>query len=230
MHLSLAAANSFVSYMESIEILYSTNTINIRSLALMRHLDVLFLPQRLACITSLELTWTILPFPSIRDSQLLERPGEGLKTFQSMIRLITPKNYPSLRKLFLTLSNFFDDANGPPPWPGFLANSALLVESVDTMVRQFNGQLQECVLGVPSATYRRLGWLNDDDTTVEAGVFWERFWRRVPCPRNEVNTDHPQDQTLGFWFQTSLLEETEYWPSIYAFTHSQYEFYRVGLC
>lgn len=50
------------SYIEGIDVLYSTNTLRLRHTMLMRKLPELLLPQRLSSVTSLDMIWGLYLF------------------------------------------------------------------------------------------------------------------------------------------------------------------------
>ncbi len=87
--------NTTLSYTEGIEILYSSNTIHIRSIILLRHLPVLLPPQRLASITSLELRLKMALSCPLRPQEDQEI---GWPAYEAVVSLLGSA-FPALREL-----------------------------------------------------------------------------------------------------------------------------------
>ncbi|KAJ4040598.1 hypothetical protein NW756_010980 [Fusarium oxysporum] len=93
------------NYAEAIDILYSTNTIIMSNEAMITHLPQLLLPQRLASITSLEISWNLKSryesgLWSITDDEYFI-DEEDLKR----ISQITSTQFPQLHRLYLSLEH-----------------------------------------------------------------------------------------------------------------------------
>ncbi|KAJ4054652.1 hypothetical protein NW758_002356 [Fusarium oxysporum] len=107
------------NYAEAIDILYSTNTIIMANEAMITHLPQLLLPQRLASITSLEISWNLKSryesgLWSITDDEYFI-DEEDLKR----ISQITSTQFPQLHRLYLSLehSRQLGPCWGPNAWP-----------------------------------------------------------------------------------------------------------------
>ncbi|TVY79577.1 hypothetical protein Focb16_v009506 [Fusarium oxysporum f. sp. cubense] len=90
------------NYAEAIDILYSTNTIIMANEAMITHLPQLLLPQRLAFITSLEISWNLKSryesgLWSIMDDEYFI-DEEDLKRISQIIST----QFPQLRCLYLS--------------------------------------------------------------------------------------------------------------------------------
>ncbi|KAF4948693.1 hypothetical protein FGADI_9468 [Fusarium gaditjirri] len=117
--MGLANCSCRQSYVEGIEILYSTNTIHISSATLLANLPAYIVPQRLSTITALEIAWFIdSDYHSgknvAREKDLhtilliLDNHFPSLKTLNLALKLGLPKNAPAqLEHLFGILDGFF---------------------------------------------------------------------------------------------------------------------------
>ncbi|KAF4434589.1 NADH dehydrogenase, partial [Fusarium acutatum] len=101
------------NYAEAIEILYSTNTIIMTNEAMIAHLPQLLLPQRLASITSLQISWNLKSryesgFWNVIDEADLKHTCGIIST-----------QFPQLRRLYLSLerSRHLGSCWGSDAWP-----------------------------------------------------------------------------------------------------------------
>ncbi|KAL9571783.1 hypothetical protein ACKAV7_004107 [Fusarium commune] len=93
------------NYAEAIDILYSANTIIMANEAMITHLPQLLLPQRLASITSLDISWNLKSryesgFWSITDDEYSIDEEDLKRIFQ-----ILSTQFPQLRRLYLSLEH-----------------------------------------------------------------------------------------------------------------------------
>ncbi|WKT43521.1 hypothetical protein QSH57_008357 [Fusarium oxysporum f. sp. vasinfectum] len=107
------------NYAEAIDILYSTNTIIMANEAMITHLPQLLLPQRLASITSLEISWNL---KSRYESGLwIITDDEYFIDEEDLKRIsqITSTQFPQLHRLYLSLehSRQLGPCWGPKAWP-----------------------------------------------------------------------------------------------------------------
>ena len=178
--------------------LYSTNTIHIGSAFLTRHLPLFILPQRLACITSLELAWELLlhsPFDPLAEH------GKDEPAYNALVATVGSA-FPSLTKLYISLdtlsclSDAFDQK--------YESDEQKILHPMDEMVRKLGAQLQECQIAPPRSLYealaakaKRRGALIERE---RPGTFrWERFWRPVVEEHGEQSGDH-----LGYWVRQGI--------------------------
>ncbi|EXM07558.1 hypothetical protein NOF04DRAFT_11988 [Fusarium oxysporum II5] len=122
-------------YAEAIDILYSTNIIIMVNEAMMTHLTQLLLPQRLAFITSLEISWNLKSryesgLWSITDDEYFI-DEEDLKRISQIIST----QFPQLRRLYLSLelSRQLGPCWGSDAWPAIsrhLDNLARIMPSL----------------------------------------------------------------------------------------------------
>ncbi|KAL5600436.1 hypothetical protein FOVSG1_008248 [Fusarium oxysporum f. sp. vasinfectum] len=123
------------NYAEAIDILYSTNTIIMANEAMIAHLPQLLLPQRLAFITLLEISWNLKSryesgLWSITDDEYF-LDEEDLKRISQIIST----QFPKLRRLYLSFerSRQFWPCWGPDAWPAIsrhLDNLARIMPSL----------------------------------------------------------------------------------------------------
>ncbi|KAM5357506.1 hypothetical protein ACJZ2D_016196 [Fusarium nematophilum] len=85
------------NYAEAIDVLYSTNTIAMTGEAMLVHLSQLLLPQRLAAITSLEISWP-LKTRYVGDSWLVADEAH-----LNVILQLLSAEFPGLRRLYVSL-------------------------------------------------------------------------------------------------------------------------------
>lgn len=127
--------NNYCSYAEAIDILYSTNTIIMANEAMIAHLPQLLLPQRLAFITSLEISWNLKSryesgLWSITDDEYFI-DEEDLKRISQIIST----QFPQLPRLYLSLelSRQLGPCWGLNAWPAIsrhLDNLARIMPSL----------------------------------------------------------------------------------------------------
>lgn len=183
----------YPSYMEGLDVLYSTNTIHIGSAFLTRHLPLFILPQRLASITSLELVWGL----ALRSP--LHPLVEGEKGWPSYNALVTTvaSAFPSLRKLYISVETGSFVTNAFVQ--NFESDEQKLLGPMDEMVRKLGAQLQDCQIAPPRSLCAALMYkANCRGARIESErpgtLRWQRFWRPVAVEHGEQSGDH-----LGYW-------------------------------
>ncbi|KAH7118643.1 hypothetical protein B0J13DRAFT_569479 [Dactylonectria estremocensis] len=87
------------NYAESINVLYSTNTFAMASELMVTNLPDLLLPQQLAVISSLEISWALITRP-VTDE--LDHADLDEHHLQIILQLLSSK-FPALRRLYLSL-------------------------------------------------------------------------------------------------------------------------------
>ncbi|KAF4943212.1 hypothetical protein FGADI_13561 [Fusarium gaditjirri] len=85
------------NYMETIDVLYSTNTLILGDSCLLEHFPSLLTPQRLGVMTSLEITWTLKKhFTANQDYDDID-----VGHLKSLFDLLSPSKFPALRRLYI---------------------------------------------------------------------------------------------------------------------------------
>ncbi|KAM5363894.1 hypothetical protein BFJ70_g79 [Fusarium oxysporum] len=85
------------NYMETIDVLYSTNMLILGEVCMVEHLPSLIPPQRLETMTSLEITWTLKSyFTADQDYDPMNK-----RHLKSIFDLLSPSKFPSLRRLHI---------------------------------------------------------------------------------------------------------------------------------
>ncbi|KAF4997565.1 hypothetical protein FGRMN_3770 [Fusarium graminum] len=162
------------NYAETIETLYSKNTIILSGGATIMHLDQLVQLQRLEVVTSLEIKC------SLRwDSE----------TFNEVLARLSPYGgtFPRLRRLYLSLEIALASQSLDP-----------ILESFDQLVRERSG-LEECALALPAEWFRELSGRLCDKQTGQR-ITYNQIWRilgditsiREPDNTAEGTFDHIQ--------------------------------------
>lgn len=194
----------YPSYMEVLDVLYSTNTIHIGSPFLTRHLPLSILPQRLASITSLELLWELAFHSPLHP--LVERE----KRWQSYSALVTTvaSAFPSLGKLYISVEtgSYVRNASAQQ----LESDEQQLLGPMDELVRKLGAQLQECQIAPPYSLYRALvskakGRGARIENSRPGIVSWQRFWRPVAVEHGEQSGDH-----LGYWVRVGTDDSPLY--------------------
>lgn len=137
-------ANQMESYIECVDILYSTNRFHISSMPLILHLPRL-LPARAASdIQSVELCWELgqVAQPPVTDQDISSEPRfHGWRMFLSLLDQL-PRSLPHLRYLHLTLRGIW--------FPPQMAVNDLVRHSEPAMLQPIDEMVREL--------YRTSGW------------------------------------------------------------------------
>lgn len=142
------------SYAETIDILYSTNTILIYDEPLVTHLNAVILPQRLAVITSLELKW----------------PLTTTEYLGTLFDSISPPQLPSLKRVYVSL------VHPEEPCPGLSWDQ--LRSQLDNFVKNRPG-LTECTFALPFDKFEfAAGTLVQKDSSWERNTY-SQVWRSL---------------------------------------------------
>ncbi|KAF5646032.1 hypothetical protein F52700_1981 [Fusarium sp. NRRL 52700] len=85
------------NYMETIEVLFSTNTLILGDVCMVEHLPSLISPQRFELMTSLEITWTLKThYTASQDYDDIDESHLKL-----VFDLLSPSKFPALRRLYI---------------------------------------------------------------------------------------------------------------------------------
>ncbi|KAF4456894.1 hypothetical protein F53441_1105 [Fusarium austroafricanum] len=129
------------SYLETIEVLYSTNTLILEGSRMMSFLSKLILPQRLALMNSLEITWP-LKAKFIPDQSYGDLDQEHL---ESIFNMLSPTQFPALSRLYI----WFDESNAKLAVGGLEACQKVILKHLDSFTKRMT-HLAECAFALPS--------------------------------------------------------------------------------
>ena len=193
-------------YLETINLIYSTNTIHIRSISLIYNIHSLFLPQRLGAITSLELAWLLHRHSR---SEVGEYPRSSLlgshwSLYHALMRNVSHA-FPSLKKFYISIQS--TSFGYEPPTESVEIYERRLLEPTDAMVRTQGSRLRDCQIAPNASLYCALERRAEMDgahveqgsgttTTGAAAYYWPRFWR--PVIVRPVPDDRTPEQ-VGYW-------------------------------
>ncbi|KAF5672223.1 hypothetical protein FCIRC_8476 [Fusarium circinatum] len=144
----LMALTDIGSYMETIDILYSTNTLILQGSRMINRLPQMLLPQRLATVTSLEVIW---PFKT-KCTPHKEYDDLDQDHLRSVLDLLLPSQFPALRRLYI----WFNDGQ-----ECFLGISGLgtykeiILRKLDSFIQRMT-HLTECAFALPDYFFRTL--------------------------------------------------------------------------
>lgn len=166
----------------------------------------IFLPQRLANITSLELTWYVdLQLPNSRRPV----PWSG---HDASINCLSATVFPSLTRLnlFLLTSEWLHHENDLY----IRYCEARLLYPMDALVESFTGGFRECQLTFRSDNFLKLlgiaemrpnGVIRLEDGK-QNGWSWVRFWRRITLGQYAEERRDNEDKQ-GYWIRGLSLHE-----------------------
>ncbi|CAG7566155.1 unnamed protein product [Fusarium equiseti] len=118
------------NYAETIDILYSKNTILIYDEPLLTRLDQLILPHRLAAITSLEIRWS----------------AELHEHWNTLFDQLEPRCFPNLKRLYISAR--FDWDHKPHTMSAITGHMNRLVKARPALI--------ECAIAVPSMLFENI--------------------------------------------------------------------------
>ncbi|KAF4447889.1 hypothetical protein F53441_8639 [Fusarium austroafricanum] len=100
------------NYAETIELLYSKNTIMMSGEPIMSHMTQILLPSRLAAITDLDIRWSLDRSPSSEEQE--EDPEQEYPMDKDRLEMVldtlSPPHFPKLKRLYVSFENeFFTD-------------------------------------------------------------------------------------------------------------------------
>ena len=191
----------FQSYAEGINVLYRTNAFFIGSPSPIDEFHRLLLPQRLALITALELSWNIF-----RPSAPSHPASEDWSAYNSFARAIIPA-FPSLRSLYISVQvtsyiSVQATHDGYSTWAEMIESyERKLLGPIDEIVIKLGPKLQDCQIAPQHSLYNALkGRAEGAGACIEAGggygsLRWERFWHPIKMESNEQYID----KSLGYW-------------------------------
>lgn len=167
------------SYSESISILYSTNTFHLGEQdgepLLFLNIDALLLPQRLASMKYLELTWNFQHF-----GRKSTNPDTRGPVFDTLLNVLT-SSLPNLTtvQIVAQTENYVQDGPEASLQPEESLLSTVILP-MDNMVAHFGTQLQLCEFIIRWSYYKAMREALGESASVEKpfqSTSPRRFWR-----------------------------------------------------
>lgn len=186
------------SYVEGIDVLYTTNTIHMASREMLLNIDRLLLPQRLSSIRSVELVWDFSPFPW--DAREIKPYGD-LKSWNRFLEAL-PAKFTNVRQFYLAvqgqvvpgLRNGHGSMSHMPSEPKHRLTEQKIMAPLDVLVRKLGPQIEDCRIAIASGLYdvRRKHALKYGGKVeqVHLGDEVERHWRSL---------DENSPNRAGYW-------------------------------
>lgn len=195
------------SYAECIDILYTTNTICIRTNDfILYQLPRVLLPQRLASITSVKINWMVSPFAWEFDPFEWEHSIYGPIAFNSFLRDL-PITLPHLIRLHISLEGRMDvlpiELYDQVPR---ITESHLMVP-IDGMVRKLGPNIRKCYIALPASVYTLVNYHTENATEQafpQLRADWARIWRELPA--SDSTSLHRSNNLKGYWVRIGQLD------------------------
>ncbi|EKJ79608.1 hypothetical protein FPSE_00293 [Fusarium pseudograminearum CS3096] len=204
------------NYFETIDILYSTNTLILEDMCVLNSLPKLLLPQRLALVTSLEITWPLKSCKPPDSTQVWE--DLDVPNLDLLLDFVSSSQFTALRRLYmyLPLEDYHELFPGDHP-----DHMRTILNRLDPLVRRMT-HLIECSFALPDDLFKFV--LRDAKVVYENGTrtktgwgSYRQVWRdvngnmtTVKLPYQDSYPGRPysivQDETAtGYW----ILEGSE---------------------
>lgn len=201
--------NSFARYTETVDILYSTNTIFIHSVPLNSYISSLLPLQNLARMTSLEFMWDINTFPDvlpwIRSEDREKVKLKRWKAYKNLMSMINKSTFQSLQKLVVVIVDYGDGGGWVPEEITKVSQTkppqVIFLDPTDQLVEEFNGQLQKFELTLPIDRAKDLESKMGDFQVIEGGIGvarFRKFWRSLP-ERLPIHEGLGLSGEVGYW-------------------------------
>ncbi|RBR09600.1 hypothetical protein FVER53590_13846 [Fusarium verticillioides] len=173
------------NYMETVEVLYSTNTLMLGEVCMVEHLPFLIPPQRFEMMTSLEITWSLKThYTANQDYDDMDESHLRL-----VFDLLSPSKFPALRRLYIWF------AKDRPCWlniNGIETYQKIILEQLDLFVKE-RTNLQECGFALPRCFFKRI-------LAAARGITLDKVeeWELLPVvpPHGQVWRDVNGDMTV----------------------------------
>lgn len=200
-------------YIETIDILYSANTLNMSSTVMILNLPRLVPPSRLASIKSVQMAWNIHPFRESTDDDL---PETDLAAFQKLV-VTLPTIFPSLQKLYLSIQG--DMKRGNLFATDIIeVSESIIMEPLDDLVCRLGPKLQVCEVAVPTSLYAKRKYAA---TGKHLRAGWprkglprqERFWRVITKASLEDGDTVSVPHRNGYWLYHGQLDQPHLFSS-----------------
>ncbi|KAF4471199.1 hypothetical protein FALBO_1886 [Fusarium albosuccineum] len=130
------------NYAETVDILYSTNTLSMRGESMLTHLPQLLLPQRLEIMTSLEISW---PLKTLYVEDELDKADLDEDHLEIILKLLVSSKFPALRRLYLSLEE------SDQSWFAIHGEEdyiEAILKHLDPFVQRM-AHLRECAVAIP---------------------------------------------------------------------------------
>jgi hypothetical protein len=157
------------SYAETIDLLYSTNTMILSGEATIIELPSLITHNHISTITALEIKYPINKDNVLEDALNLVRPGSHSPGF------------PNLRRLYVSMEWSGVDTRDPDPDE--------LIESFDSLARAMH-QIEECAFAIPMEWFSRISWHQMRSETTGKQITYSQFWRELANAEDGGNDAH----------------------------------------
>lgn len=185
------------SYLEGIDVLYSTNTIHTASRELIIGLQSFLLPQRLSSIASVELLWDIDPSQWLHGGNPLRRE-QDLSDFQYLLASI-PSTFSNVRHLHISLQGCTVTTLDPTDVNRY-SNQVDTVDDdimkpIDGMVQLLGTRVTNVSVAIPSSLYRA-----QRDRALEVGEKVEQAYIAGSLERHWRPLEHSLYRS-GYWVQ-----------------------------
>jgi hypothetical protein len=189
---------SIFSYVEGIDVLYSTNTIFMRGVDMVQHLPQLLLPQRLSSISSVEAVWDL---ETSGDSKPHNISKLDIFSFSSLLEPL-PLTFPHLKTLYISLEGEIQPPNIDHK-EFFEMKEWVIMQPVDDLVRKLGPHLQECTIALPASLYKTMKLKATGGSLLLRDGFWDRFWRALGgTEAGSKSATHLQ----GYWVKRGSLD------------------------
>ncbi|KAF5632401.1 multidrug resistance [Fusarium tjaetaba] len=191
------------NYAEAIDILYSKNTIIMANEAMITHLPQLLLPQRLASITSIEISWNLKSQYESGFSNAIDEAD--LKHICALLS----SHFPQLRRLYLSLerSRRRGSGWGSDGWPTISLH-------LDNLVRMMPS-LTEHAISLPDVPFDSILY---DAKEIDFGSYSEicnsynQIWRSTDGEMDVIRLPHVDSYPRApYHIDTSTSKGNGYW-------------------
>lgn len=213
------------AYLETIDVLHRTNTFHIARTDVYLYLPKLFMPQRLAAITEVELLWDLVHH-SWDTRPNSKRPRTDKKTRVSLLTSL-PVTFPGLRRLYLSFQgklshrNIRESRRPRRPIVRLLHRvTEGLLEWVDGGVARCR-HLEECRVALPTTAYAPWKFMatRDTGTLGDGGDGVAAVWRAIPAGPRWIQGAVAGEGVEGYWVCHGRMdwdiEKTQYAPYWY---------------
>ncbi|KAL6921120.1 hypothetical protein FSST1_005146 [Fusarium sambucinum] len=202
------------NYIETIDILYSTNTLILEDTCVLKHLPKLLLPQRLELVTSLEITWPLRSCKTPDSGEFWEELN--VQSFDFLLNLASPSQFPGLRRLYvyLPLEHYHELFHGDR-----FDHMGIILQRLDLFVQDMT-HLIECSFALPSQLFETI--FDDAKEAVRRVLMginattlldsYRQVWRdtngnmatiKLPCqdsyPYRPYHILEDDERPIGYW-------------------------------
>ncbi|KAF7559867.1 hypothetical protein G7046_g4279 [Stylonectria norvegica] len=188
------------AYLEGIDVLFSTNTINMAHRKTIMDVRRLFLPERLALIRSVELIWGFDPFFPPHGPNDAGLTLHTLPDFHRFLNAV-PSMFPNLRSLYISMWGRMIPPDVDASVDLIDLASAPILKAVDSMVHQLAPGVRDVTIAIPSSWYEphrdRAYMRHNHVERVNYGQ-QERVWRPLREAEHRRSLNESEHRT-GYW-------------------------------